>query len=214
MVFHVREKFGIQIEEIWRDKRFESIDIKGRGFAVQDDIKQNALMFVGINPSYDGIPGCTFYDNSSGKIHKYFTKFQDISLCVGLDWTHLDMLFIRETSQNVIKALANSQIGHDFIDEQLRISKKILELAKPQILIVNNTYARDLLFADSFLTTRYEFEFDEVLGTERIINHDILSGTPVFFTSMLTGQRALDLGSYRRLVWHIKYVKKLIENKN
>jgi hypothetical protein len=27
---------------------------------------------------------------------------------------------------------------------------------------------------------------------------------PVFFTSMLSGQRALDRRSYERLVWHIK----------
>ncbi|MEY3784343.1 MAG: hypothetical protein RLZZ230_665 [Candidatus Parcubacteria bacterium] len=31
---------------------------------------------------------------------------------------------------------------------------------------------------------------------------------PVFFTSMLSGQRALDRWSYERLVWHIKQAVK------
>lgn len=209
MTLRINKKFGNQIERIWNDKKFENIEIKSRGFAVQDDIKQNALMFIGINPSYDGNPECIYYENSHGETHKYFKKFIDISLSVEMDWTHLDLLFLRETSQNVVKALSKSQIGHGFIDEQLKVSKKIIELAKPKILVVNNTHARDLLLSNSFSTEKFEFEFDNVLGTERIINHEILNGVPVFFTSMLTGQRALDLGSYKRLVWHIKHVIKL-----
>lgn len=210
MAFSIKKDFGNLVEGIWQDKKFDSIEIKERGFAVQDNIEHNALMFIGINPSYGGVPDCVFYENSHGEIHKYFKKFKEISLKVGINWTHLDLLFVRETSQNVVKISDRSKIGHDFIDEQLKVSKKIIELSKPLILVVNNTYARDLLISDSFSTSKYEFEFDEVLGTERIVNHEILSGTPVFFTSMLTGQRALDLGSYRRLVWHIIHVKKLI----
>jgi hypothetical protein len=36
-----------------------------------------------------------------------------------------------------------------------------------------------------------------------------LENIPIFFTSMLTGQRALDKGSYARLIWHIKYALRL-----
>ncbi len=211
MTLLISEKFGSQIEEIWHNSKFENIEIIKRGFAVQDDIKQNALFFIGINPSYNDIYGCIYYDNSHGETHRYFKKFIDVSKNVGIDWTHLDLLFVRETSQKIIKSLQKTKIGHDFIDEQLKISKKIIEFAKPQILVVNNTHARDLLQSDSFSTAKFEFEFDEILGTERIINHRFLNGTPVFFTSMLTGQRALDLGSYKRLIWHIKYVQKLID---
>jgi len=54
----------------------------------------------------------------------------------------------------------------------------------------------------------FGFEFDDEIGTYRIIKNDKLKHTPVFFTSMLTGQRALDLGSYERLIWHILFVLK------
>lgn len=210
MAFSVKEEFGDSIELIWSDKKFDSISTKDRGFAIQNEIEQNALMFIGINPSYGGDRGYIYYDNNHGEIHRYFKKFKEISRRVNIKWTHLDLLFLRETSQKIVKAIENDVVGLEFFDKQLSISKKIIELAKPSILVVNNTYARDLLMSDRFTSLKFEFRFDEILGTERIINHETLSGVPTFFTSMLTGQRALDLGSYRRLIWHIEHVKKII----
>jgi len=211
MVINVEKEFGPEIEYLWTDNKFESIDIKERGFGVQKEINCNALFFIGINPSYNNKPGSVYYENLHGETHRYFKKFIEISEEVDMKWTHLDLLYIRETSQNIIKSLAQTPLGHEFIDEQLKITKKLIEMAKPQIVVVNNTYARDLLQSNSFSSLKFEFEFDEKLGTERIVNHSTLNGTPVFFTSMLTGQRALDRGSYRRLIWHINHVKKLIE---
>jgi len=208
MRISVKKEFKNQIGKIWEGDRFDSIEIKNRGYAVQDDIEQHTLMFIGINPSYNGKPGNIFYDNSHGEIHKYFKKFIEISFEVGLNWSHLDLLFLRETNQKIVKSIGDSNLGYYFFDEQLKVSKKIIELAKPKILVVNNTYARDLLHSESFTTPKFEFEFDEIIGTYRIVNNEILNETPIFFTSMLTGQRALDLGSYKRLIWHIKYVLK------
>lgn len=210
MKFSVEKEFGAEIRAIWDQDKYDSIESKNRGFAVQNDIEYNSLMFIGINPSYNGIPGNLFYDNSHGETHKYFKKFIEISSQVGLNWSHLDLLFLRETNQKEVKSLGENNLGHIFYDEQLKISKKIIETTKPKIIVVNNTYARDLLHSQSFTTPKYDFKFDEEIGTERIVNNDILNGVPVFFTSMLTGQRALDLGSYKRLIWHIKHVMKMI----
>lgn len=210
MKFSVEKEFGSEIRKIWDEAKYENIESKNRGFAVQDDIEYNSLMFIGINPSYNGIPGDLFYDNSHGATHKYFKKFIEISSEVGLNWSHLDLLFLRETNQKEVKSLGENRLGHTFYDEQLKISKKIIETTKPKIIVVNNTYARDLLHSHSFTTPKYDFEFDEKIGTERIVNNEILNGVPIFFTSMLTGQRALDLGSYKRLIWHIKHVMKMI----
>jgi hypothetical protein len=210
MKFSVEKEFGNEIRKIWDEAKYDSIESKNRGFAVQDDIKYNSLMFIGINPSYNGIPGNLFYDNSHGETHKYFKKFIEISSEVGLNWSHQDLLFLRETNQKEVKSLGENNLGHVFYDEQLKISKKIIETTKPKIIVVNNTYARDLLHSQSFTTPKYDFEFDEKIGTERIVNNEILNGVPIFFTSMLTGQRALDLGSYKRLIWHIKHVMKMI----
>ena len=210
MKFSVEKEFGNEIRAIWDQAKYDSIESKNRGFAVQDDIEYSSLMFIGINPSYNGIPGNLFYDNSHGETHKYFKKFIEISSQAGLNWSHLDLLFLRETNQKEVKSLEENNLGHIFYDEQLKISKKIIETIKPKIIVVNNTYARDLLHSQSFTTPKYDFEFDEEIGTERIVNNEILNGVPIFFTSMLTGQRALDLGSYKRLIWHIKYVIKMI----
>lgn len=53
-----------------------------------------------------------------------------------------------------------------------------------------------------------DFKWDEELGTYTYKNN------PFFFSSMLTGQRALDNGSFERLVWHIKKVKSKLEKSN
>ena len=54
----------------------------------------------------------------------------------------------------------------------------------------------------------FDFQFDEKLGTHKIINNLELENTPVFFTSMLTGHRAIDNGSFERLKWHINFILK------
>ena len=58
----------------------------------------------------------------------------------------------------------------------------------------------------AFNPDAFDFCFDEEIGTYRIVNNSSLEGTPVFFSSMLTRQRALDLGSLERLEWHIRFV--------
>jgi hypothetical protein len=201
-IISVKNDFGDQIEDIWNNKEFDSIIIKERGFAVQDEIARNSLLFVGINPSYNNKPEKIFYNNEHSEVHPYFKKFIDISNKVKLNWSHIDLLFIRETSQNVVKDMGSEHLGHRFFEEQLKISIAIIEKTQPKIIVVNNTYARDLL------KRKFDFEFDEEIGTHRIKSQNSLNNCPVFFTGMLTGQRALDLGSYERLIWQIKYVLK------
>lgn len=106
MKFSVEKEFGNEIRAIWDQAKYDSIESKNRGFAVQDDIEYSSLMFIGINPSYNGIPGNFFYDNSHGETHKYFKKFIEISSQVVLNWSHLDLLFLRETNQKEVKSLA------------------------------------------------------------------------------------------------------------
>jgi len=201
-VISIKNDFGAQIEDIWSNKEFDSIIIKERGYAVQDEIAKKALLFVGINPSYNNKPEKIFYNNNHSEVHPYFKKFIDISKIVEMDWAHIDLLFVRETNQKVVKGLGAEHLGHQFFEEQLKISIAIIERTRPKILVVNNTYARDLL------KRKFDFEFDEEIGTKKIKSQNSLNKTTVFFTRMLTGQRALDLGSYERLIWQIKYVLK------
>lgn len=199
-IISVKNEYFNQIESIWNNPAFDSIQIKDRGYAIQDEIEKNVILFVGINPSYNNEPGKIFYNNNHSEVHPYFKKFKDISQTVGLGWTHIDLLFVRETNQKVVKELEKNELGKKFINEQLNISLTVIENVLPKIIVVNNTYARELLKG------RLNSKFDEEIGTHRITGRNNLHGIPIFFTSMLTGQRALDLGSYERLIWQIKYV--------
>lgn len=209
--FSVKEKFGNEINQVWDYKVFDDIAVRERGYAVQDNILINSLLFIGINPSFGGEVGNFFYDNDQqGKVHKYFRKFQDISAKVELPWSHFDLLFVKETQQSKIEEICSEKNGIDFIVRQLEISKRVIELAQPIMIVVNNTLARKFLgfnkdkAKNQDIWLDYDFEFDNNIGTY-IIKSGPLENVPVFFTSMLTGQRALDNGSYERLIWHINF---------
>ena len=201
--FSTEALFKSLIDEIWDNVNYSGIESVSRGYAIQDDILINALLFIGINPSMYGNVGKVFYQNSHGETHKYFKKFIDVSKDVDIPWSHIDLLFLRETDQKIVKHLLRDSIGYEFFRKQLAISNEIIELAQPKIIVINNTLARDFF--------QFKTVFDEQIGTQRIIDNTALDGTPVFFTSMLTGQRALDLGSYERLKWHIRKVNQSIK---
>lgn len=219
--FSIKELFENEINEIWRS--FSKIEICQRGYALQDEILKSAIMFIGINPSFNlktDKNGCSFYNvNQEGKSHNYFNKFKEIAKSCNQSWTHFDLLFFRETNQKYIIELLNNPEGVNFIFQQLIISKKIIERAKPKVLIISNTMARQFMGFDKNIKLKkgvwmgFDFAFDDIRGTHKIINHIELENTPVFFTSMLTGQRALDKGSFERLKWHVKMVlEKSIKN--
>jgi len=187
-----------------------------------DEIDETGIVFIGINPSISeeerrrvldsGEKKMAFYNlNHSGEDnHKYFKKFADISRQTKLPWCHFDLLYMRETDQKKISNLLKSDRGRHFIYHQIMVSKqivdKIMEQKNPVVFVVNNTLARDLLGKDkpdgvTEHWMNYDFKWRENLGTY------LCNGHPFFFTSMLTGQSALDKGSYERLIWHIKFVK-------
>ncbi len=214
--FSVKEKFETEIRNIWENEMFKEFDFLNRGFAVQDEILKNSIMFVGINPSFDEnnkeIHEEFYNVEQEGKSHPYFNKFKEISKKAKHSWTHFDFLYFRETNQKYINELLKKENGVEFIFKQLEISKKVILEAKPKILIVSNTMARHFMgFEKNRNQTQgvwmgFDFIFDEKLGTHKIVNNSELENTPVFFTSMLTGQRALDNGSFERLNWHINFV--------
>lgn len=140
----------------------------------------------------------------------FFGKLEKIAKHAGEKWSHMDMLYYRETRQELVDEIIHDKIGLAFVLRQLNITKQVLEAVKPKVLIISNTMARRLLGKDRTqkdnLWPNYDFEFDNKIGTHRIKTEGPLKDVPVFFTSMITGMRALDLGSVERLEWHIKFV--------
>jgi hypothetical protein len=210
--FNIETTYKTIIDSIWDNEKYQSVPFIHRGYAVQRDIPLGCILFIGINPSFSEkktkVKERFFYSNhQQEEVHQYFKKFQDIAIKAKIEWSHLDLLYIRQTDQKIVKSIFNDSIGNEFLKKQLSISKAIIEKSKPKVIVVSNAYARDLFVGEC----KIETFFDDNLGTHKIVNNTALEGTPIFFTSMLTGQRALDNGSYDRLVWHINFVLNKIE---
>ena len=136
---------------------------------------------------------------------KYFNKFIEIKEYCNTDWSHWDLLYVRESKQ---LRILNSSINLDFqrfINQQLEISKQVINAVAPKIIVVCNTMARDIL-KNKENPCGYNVLFDNEIGTYRIKDDSTLNNVPIFFSGMLTGQRALDIGSFERLKWHINWV--------
>lgn len=225
MIYNVEQNHKEQLKEIFDDSSFDFTPFFGRGFRCVKTIDEGSVLFVGINPSFKHSDTSSepFYDvlgeDAIGQIqyfnqtYKLKTRVTDISIA------HLDLLFHRETSQNATKQLTESAKGVEFLWKQLQISKSILESCKPKMIVVCNSLARRFMGFDKEdgkekdVWMGYKFKFNDDWGTHEIINCDSLTGIPVFLSSMLSGQRALDKGSFERLQWHIELVYKILNKK-
>lgn len=226
---NVKDQFGAQLQEIYReDGPYASLTFEGTGdlivkrkFSYIEQVEKHALLFIGLNPSRGEMPQDHhfFYklEQEGGNGYPQFWEpFAEIADATNLTWTHLDLLGVRETKQSLVRKIYNTVLGREFVFKQLEIAKQILEAADPNIIVVCNTLSRHFFGYDLTKDKKYniwmgyEFEFDGDLGTPRIITEGPLLGKPVFFTSMLSGQRALDHGSEKRLIWHIKRVNGML----
>jgi hypothetical protein len=165
------------------------------------------VLFIGLNPSFREKQAKKeeYYKSfdATNNNDRYFRRFP-LLVENKNDWTFLDLLYIRETRQRNIENFYKRE--PDFIKQQLEISKEIIKKINPEIIVVCDTFARNLLKSNMM---NFEFEFDDTIGTHRIINNPDFKDTIVFFSGMLTGQRALDNGSFERLKWHLNKVKSL-----
>ena len=165
------------------------------------------VLFIGLNPSFREKQAKKeeYYKSfdATNNNDQYFRRFP-LLVENKNDWTFLDLLYIRETRQRNIENFYKRE--PDFIKQQLEISKEIIKKINPEIIVVCDTFARNLLKSNMM---NFEFEFDDTIGTYRIINNPDFKDTIVFFSGMLTGQRALDNGSFERLKWHLNKVKSL-----
>lgn len=215
-----------RLDQIWENYQNIDNEILSRMYCypITSTIKKDAILFVGLNPSFtekDEKKVSNYPLSSMNNTHAYFKKIEKLNT-LEFEWTHLDLLYLRETSSKKVKNLLKIG-GADFIYEQLQLTKQIIENINPKIIIVANTLSRMFFGFDKDpdnikpekrnLWLNYNFKFDEDLGTHRIISEGSLKDKPVFFTSMLSGQRAIDNGSFERLKWHIKFVINKLNDK-
>lgn len=186
---------------------------------------KNCLLFIGMNPSFSerGIsaiakkskkshinkeyfkyPNSEFliedsieFDEAAKKHYPYFNKFKDLATTSKMEWEHIDLFFLRETLQkDALKRLLLKGKLNSYGKSQIELSKRLIDYAKPKIIIVANAKASEIFKAE------YKSKFSEESG----VYFTKINGieTPTIFTSMLTGQRALDNFSYEMLKWNLK----------
>lgn len=224
------EEFNQELLKIWRNN--EALVNKYPLFC--PELKKNCLLFIGINPSLsdksfnkmskeEGIDltkDDLEYPNKENEdkiIEKaielerkwkqkidYFGKFKRIGESIGVPWDHLDLFFYRETSQNDFRKVINFKEKNnkiemnDFGIAQLNLSIKTIKKCEPKVIVVANALASKIL-------QKYMDISDSSFQEEGFHRVDVNGNKiPIFFSGMLTGQRALDLGSLERLAWHIK----------
>jgi hypothetical protein len=213
------------LQKIWTNPKYKEIS-KGEHYVYPVIKPEVDILFIGINPSYNkDHDNVRFYEFTEKLLSiPYFKAFDEFAKGVrdfagtsGVTWTHIDLLFFRETEQNKIHTILKETNGAAFIYEQLKVAEKLIIYAKPKVVIVCNALARLFLGKeqnpnahqekDRHIWLGYKFgEIDLEIGTY------ILDGKPWFFSGMLSGQRALDKGSLERLEWQVKVVLKKIKS--
>lgn len=202
------------------------------------DFNHNGILFVGLNPSfskkgfsaflrdteYSKIDPETFFVwknilSDPQNIRKclaiekialssydgYFKGLRAIAEKTKLPWDHIDIFLYRQTSQaEFLPLIMSGKKLNDFGRDQMELFKDVLIEASPKIIIIINAFASELLREyfknDLSFEDRYGFHLLTLPTGKKV---------PIFFSSMLTGQRALDRWSYERLIWHIQQAVKL-----
>ena len=230
----INEKINSKILSVWK-KHFGASD-KVYAPIFYDDFKTGGILFIGMNPSFNprGIRKImrgtefekmdpeTFYnwrtaaqdsahvDDSIrfGRLvhdgYAFFKRMHEIAKECKTHFQHIDLFVYRQTKQKEFLRLVRDKkrvlnaLGRDQLDIFLEALKEI----RPAVIVVSNAGSCGII--REYFKDRLSFD------DERGFHWLKLDGTrvPIFFSSMLSGQRALDTGSYERLVWHIKQAVK------
>ncbi|MQW91413.1 hypothetical protein GFH30_09970 [Acinetobacter wanghuae] len=148
--------------------------------------------------------------------HSYFNKFEQLLPFENNDkklaWNHIDLFFYRKTSQKDFKQMILEKGGklNSFGEAQFKLSTRLIKELQPCLIVVVNAFASELIKEQINLgdSADWGITFDEDKGYDLLSWNECSKDVPIFFSSMLTGQRALDNHSFKRLQWHVKQALK------
>lgn len=218
-----------KIIALWNKHFAGNIDVYAPIF--YDELHKDRLLFVGMNPSFsargfrtilkdteyadidpvsffkwhnissnpNSIDDCINIENYAYQNYsQYFGRPIEIAKKVGLEWQHIDLFLYKETSQtDFMNRVRSKGVLNEFGMDQIKLFEDILVQTEPRCVVVTNATSSEIL---------REYIKDDLMWDEERGFHWFTRGRrkiPIFFTSMLSGQRALDRWSYERLVWHI-----------
>lgn len=191
---------------------------------VRSIVEDKAILFVGMNPSYvestKANSGTYLLQDAIKGYSQHYGKFQKLleDTIYENDWTYLDVLQMRETTQGRINEIMKEDRGLDFIVSQLQITIEQLEQLSPKLIVVCNSGAADFFGVnrdgDSGIWMGYTFEWNENFGVYTIhsiaedsvkkgVKSTNLSGVPIIFTSNLN---YMDRNTRKTLQWQIRQI--------
>ena len=186
-----------------------------RGYDIIDKVQKDGLLLVGINPSFDEnfegpCEGNVRDSENGGYQHPYFTKPKKLNEEIGISrFSHVDMFSLRSRPQHVVQDIVNDPNSQGFVEEQLGLFRNIVDGASPRAIVVINAFASNLIRTGRALGP---LDYDENLGVDMYKIGE--KRVPVFYSGMLSGAHAVDIGSFNRLIWHIKYVLNMLSETN
>jgi hypothetical protein len=166
---------------------------------------QAEILFVGVNPAgnnFDFVTKTKFeiqkheYDVKFTKIYAYYRKFEYLAKGLNSSWEHIDLFAIRETDQAKLKKLIKN--SKDYVSQSLEIFFELINIVKPKIIVICNAYASEILRQHFPKNTEKDYFMKNGCF--------LINGHRFIFTSMLTGQRALDRGSLLLLEYFLNEV--------
>ena len=216
----------VAIDDIWKDKVNNPDELNprdnivDRGYHIEEILPKEGILFLGMNPSYPkGTKDRTYirkkdkdtfvYGDSYHVTEKsdgnYWKKLLETAKLLGEpQLCHHDLFFVRERNQATLLNLIDDAARKEVFNKQLQISEEIVKAADPRIIVVVNAGVSNLIKA------KHVFGFNPTPYWWGKLGVDMLQingkNTPILFTGMLTGQRAIDNGTYKSLMWHIKFV--------
>ncbi|MGN6367247.1 MAG: hypothetical protein ACTHN5_03205 [Phycisphaerae bacterium] len=198
------------------------------------EMEPGRIVFVGINPSHkecntaklrigrdfecelnstERLAEVLEYERAvlglTGKtLHPYFKEFSKFS--PDGTWNHLDILAVRCTNQSTVRHALQLEpekpAANEFVREQLDVFQSLLSEIAPAAVVVVNALASSLFIRQFGITAGPSASNGGPLDEEAGHNWGTFGGrrVPLFFSGMLTGQRALDGHSRERLIWHVR----------
>ena len=178
--------------------------------SISEEIAKDSLMLDGvispahINAIHEEAESAVGPNGNTG----FFNIFGEVSL--EHTWLHIDLFYKREKSQKELERQLESG-SMDFWQKQLDLFPEIVFNLNPKVIAVTNALASRIInsvfnglhipHTEISNATFLLHGWDSLKITLPKINEGLVC--PVFFSSMLSGQRALDIHSRRRLFWHI-----------
>lgn len=227
------EDINIRLLDLWENTPSRYLNGLMPFFLDLDAIEKHAVTFIGLNPSFsgsgfekglrgsdhEGIDIRSFYSFPQSKefdleqaldiertmrmTYPYFKPFRGLLKDTGHAMAHLDLFFVRETSQEVVKKVIIEKSGKltSFGQSQMNILTAVLDEIEPKAIVVVNALASQIYKQEKGL----RFDEDHGCYFTQVSGRNV----PTFLSSMLSGQRALDIFSRERLGWHLRKVIKV-----